>query len=468
MAAVTSMTSSLDTILKEFYSGPIRDQLNNEMLVFELFNRKKMNWVGRRVIMPVRVARNSSGAYAADNGSLPNASEQTYADLQITAKYLYGRMSITGPAIAQAKASVGAFVNGLQQELDGAVETVKNTADQACFTGGGAIGFVTEKHNDSAFQFSGNIGLLPTAGAAPAFTTQGIRCALVRNDTYALIHQGGTGDLYVRQHPTVAGSVQFVTNASPPVAQTVDTTGLAGGAAATLVILNSDNQVAPATVSPTNVQALGIYGNLGAGYSAVNGAGVYQNPSHFGVDRTSATATNKVLQSTIRSVNEDVAGAGIFGARSALDTKRMQSILDDIADASGASPNCMVAHYIFRQEYTALMSFTSEAAGTGITTSRSKSVDGGDPGFNTDALSFNGIPLKVARHCGKGLLIFLNLESWVCAEVEAPGLADLDGSVLSRMSDRDAYEAFVRYYYNTVCTAPNRNGILAGISYAGV
>ena len=164
-------------------------------------------------------------------------------------------------------------------------------------------------------------------------------------------------------------------------------------------------------------------------------------------------------------MNEETAGVGTSGGRAAVDTKRMQAILDDIADKSGTEPNCMVAHYIFRQEYTALMSFTSDTAGK---TSRNVNVDDGDPGFNTNALSFNGIPLKVARHCGKGLLIFLNLGSWVNAEVEAPGLADLDGSVLSRMSDRDAYEAFVRYYYNTVCTAPNRNGILAGISYAGV
>lgn len=461
--AITNLgaTSSLDTILKEFYSGPIRDQLNNEMLVFELFNRKKMNWVGRRVIMPVRVARNSSGAYAADNGDLPDASEQKYADLNITAKYLYGRMSITGPAIAQAKASVGAFVNGLQQELDGAVETVKNAADQACFTGGGAIGFVTEKKNQSEFQFSGNLELLPAGGGA----TQGIRCALVRNDTYALIDQSAAGsDIFVRQGAT-PGSVEFVTNAAPPVANAVDLTGLGAGAAATLVILNKTNAVAPATVFPTSVEALGIYGNLGAGYSAVNGAGVYQNPTHFGVDRTTATGTNVVLQSTIRSVNEEVAPAVTAGDRAALDTKRMQSILDDIADASGGSPNCMVAHYIFRQEYTALMSFTSVGAGI---TSRNVNVDDGDPGFNTNALSFNGIPLKVARHCGKGLLIFLDLNSWTCAEVEAPGLADLDGSVLSRLQNADAYEAFVRYYYNTVCTAPNRNGILTGISYAGV
>ena len=71
-----STVSSLDTILKEFYSGPIRDQLNNEMLVFELFNRRKMSWTGRRVIMPVRVARNGSGELVADGDPLPTAQAQ--------------------------------------------------------------------------------------------------------------------------------------------------------------------------------------------------------------------------------------------------------------------------------------------------------------------------------------------------------------------------------------------------------
>ena len=454
MTAVSSV-NSLDTILKEFYSGPIRDQLNNEMLVFELFNRKKMNWVGRRVIMPVRVARNATSAYAADNGTLPPAGEQTYKDLTITAKYLYGRMSITGPAIAQAKASVGAFVNGLQQELDGAVESVKNAADQACFTGGGAVGFISEKHTaaQTDFEFSGNIDQIP--GNA----TAGVRCVLVRNDTYAVITNGHAGPLAVRQSAT-AGNVEFRHDVVGGANQ-VDLTGLPKGAACTLVIMT--DTPAAATQDRLN-EALGIYGNLGAGYfdAAVAAGGA---PTHWGTDRTTATGTATVLQSTIvcveNTINPGVAGAG---KRIAVDTKRMQGILDTIADLSGSEPNCMIAHYIFRQEYTALMSFTS---GTQVT-SRNVNVDDGDPGFNLNALSFNGIPLKVARHCGKGLLIFLNLQSWVCAEVAAPALADMDGSVLSRMNSQDAYEAFVRYYYNTVCTAPNRNGILTGISYAGV
>lgn len=452
MPAVSTV-SSLDLILKEFYSGPIRDQLNNEMLVFELFNRRKMNWTGRRVIMPVRVARNSSGNFVADNGALPAASEQTYRDLTITSKYLYGRMSITGPAIAQAKASVGAFVNGLQQELDGAVETVKNTADLACFTGGGAVGFVNNRAAVvNIMQFSGNIEALPAFGGA------GIPCVVVRSDTYAAISVGHAGALTVAQSAT-AGSVQFLTGGG--AVNNLDLTGLAKGAVATVLLVTTDN----AGLIPTEDQALGIYANLGAGYfdAAVIAGGT---PTHWGTDRTTATGTATALQSTIESVENTIASAGVgAGARTPLDTKRMQGMLDSIAEKSGVTPDCMIAHYIFRQEYTALMSFTSTAVGV---TTRNKSVDSGDPGFNVNSLSFNGIPLKVARQCGKGILIFLNLKSWTVTEVQAPGMADLDGSVLSREASRDAYEAFVRYYYNTVCTAPNRNGILTGISYAGV
>ena len=452
-----STVSSLDKILKEFYSGPIRDQLNNEMLVFELFNRRKMNWVGRRVIMPVRVSRNTSGAFAADNGTLPPAEQQGYKDLTIQSKYLYGRMSITGPAIAQAKASVGAFVNGLQQELDGAVETVKNAADKACFTGGGAVGFVSNRTGAvAAMEFSGNLEQIAGNG------TVGTRCVLVRSDTYAVISVGAAGNLAVRQSAT-AGEVEFRHDILGG-ANAVDLSGLAKGAVATVVLMTDT----PAAATQDKVdEALGIYGNLGAGYftAAVAAGGA---PTHFGADRTTATGS-VALQATLESVENTIAsGVAGAGGRTALDTKRMQAILDTIADSSGSSPDCMIAHYIFRQEYTALMSFTSEAAAVGIATSRTKSVDGGDPGFNMGSLSFNGIPLKVARQCGKGILIFLNLKSWTVAEVQAPGMADLDGGVLSRMANKDAYEAFVRYYYNTVCTAPNRNGILTGISYAGV
>ena len=427
MALTPNTLNSIDAILKDHYAGPVRDQLNNEMMIFDLFNRRKMVWTGRKVIMPVRLTRNGSGAFRSETANLPDDGQNTYADLQIEAKYLYGRMALTGPAIAQAKASEGAFLNALESELDGAIETVKNAADAAMFTGGGCVGFCSNQAvgAQTDHQFSGNLEAVPPNGSP-------VNCKLIRLDTYAVFATT------TAQQSTTAGNILF------GGAQNFSTLP---NKTAVAVVLEND----PAGLA-TSTQAAGVYTNLAGGN--------YATPlNHFGEDRSSATGTGDVLQSTIRAVADD-------GARTALITpKTLQFMLDEIMSASGEMPDCMIAHYIFRQEYMGLLVQTV-AAGAGASAFR-KNVDNGDAGF-TGGFSFNGLPLKVSRHCGKGLLVFLKTDSWLITEVQAPELANLDGNVLSRVTDRDAYEAYVRYYYNLVCHSPNRNGILVGISYAGV
>jgi hypothetical protein len=416
--------TTLSAVMKQFYLGPLQDQLNNEIMAFDLFQKEKVDWVGREAIIPVRTARNTSPAFSA-TATLPAASQQTYASLTVQAKYLYGRMEIQGPAIAQAKASVGAFINGLQVELDGAMETVKNSADQAMFTGGGAVGFLNEraaKALNTDFEFTGNISFIPE-GLGNA-----VACTVVRLDTYAAVARNVYRD---------AGDTQNVKFTVATDTTDIDGSGTAAAAGtAHAVILDG-----------LTAESMGVYGNL-------------STPSHFGVNRTDAAGgVNVVLQGIIRAAN--LAGTG---TKVDLATDRMQAILDDIATESGSTPDCMIAHYVFRQQYVGQLSFTSTAT---TATSRTKSVDNGDAGFDMGSLSFNGIPLKVSRHCGKGLLIFLHTKSWALVQIEDPNLADLDGNVLSRVTGSDSYEAYVRYYYNLVCKQPNRNAILVGLNFAG-
>jgi len=410
--------TTLSAVMKQFYLGPLQDQLNNEIMAFDLFQKEKVDWVGREAIIPVRTARNSQTAFSA-TAALPIAGQQTYASLTVSAKYLYGRMEIQGPAIAQAKASVGAFINGLQVELDGAMETVKNSADQAMFTGGGAVGFLNERENfgaNVAIEFSGNIDLIPEGAGSKVAGT------LVRLDTYKSIPVTMYRDAGAKQHIKFDGAVDT---------RDIDGAGTAAAGTAHCVIIGAKT-----------AESMGIYGNLG-------------EKTHFGVDRS--VGTDVVLQSIVRAAN--TAGTG---DRVDLETGRMQAILDDIATESGATPDCMIAHYVFRQQYVGQLSFTSAAT---TATSRTKSVDNGDAGFDMGSLSFNGIPLKVSRHCGKGLLIFLHTKSWSLVQIEDPNLADLDGNVLSRVTGSDSYEAYVRYYYNLVCKQPNRNAILVGLNF---
>ena len=417
--------TTLSSVMKQFYLGPLQDQLNNEIMAFDLFQKEKVDWVGKEAIIPVRTARNSSPAFSA-SAALPTASQQTYASLTVSAKYLYGRMEIQGPAIAQAKASVGAFINGLQVELDGAMETVKNAADQAMFTGGGAVGFLNEREAfaaNAAIEFSGNIDLIPETAAAKVAGT------LVRLDTYKSIAVTMYRDAGAKQHIKFDAAVDT---------RDIDGAGTAAAGTAHLVIIGNKT-----------AESMGIYGNLG-------------EKTHFGIDRSDqvapASKANEVLQSIIRAANLNGTGDRVD-----LSTGRMQAILDDIATESGSTPDCMIAHYVFRQQYVGQLSFTSTAT---TATSRTKSVDNGDAGFDMGSLSFNGIPLKVSRHCGKGLLIFLHTKSWALVQIEDPNLADLDGNVLSRVTGSDSYEAYVRYYYNLVCKQPNRNAILVGLNFA--
>jgi hypothetical protein len=436
--AAPFVLDTLDAILKDYYAGPVRDQLNNEMMIFDLFASKKMVWTGRKVIMPVRIGRNDSGGFRADGGTLPDADHNDYKDLIIHSKYLYGRMSLTGPAIEQAQASQGAFLNALESELKGATETVKNVADAQLFVGNGCVGFISDTTAGGGgalivdVEFSGNLEAIPLNGAVPK------NCKLVRLDTYAVLatttcrQSANAGEILFGAAPDLNGAVP----ALPP------------NTAVAVIVEHT-----PAGVD-TDITASGMYSNLAGGE--------YATPlNHFGVDRSDATNTGTALQSTIRAVAAD-------GTRTSLVTpKTLQFMLDEIASLSGEMPDCMIGHYIFRQEYLGLLVQTVDAAGNNKANAYQKSVDNGDAGFRS-GFTFNGMPLKVSRHCGKGLLIFLKTDSWVVAEVEKPGLAQLDGNVLSRVANKDAFEAYVRYYYNVVCHSPNRNGILVGLSYAGV
>jgi len=147
MAGATRTT--FDAILKEFYIGPVIEQLNNEVLALEMFEKAIVDWNGKKAIIPVHVSRNSMNStaqFVPESGTLPTAGNQGYARLEVTAKYQYGRFQITGPAIASAKnGGRGAFIGYTDAEMNKLVSDVRNTANRVSMTGGACIGYIYEK-----------------------------------------------------------------------------------------------------------------------------------------------------------------------------------------------------------------------------------------------------------------------------------------------------------------------------------
>jgi len=472
MASVS--ISDLEAILKDFYLGPIIEALNSQLEMVDLFQKVTLDWSGKKVIIPIHVSRNTGTGFRGEGNTIPEAGKQGHVDLTITARYLYGRFSLTGPAIASAKTTANSFATYVQTEMDGLVTDVKVLANQNMWTGGGCVGFIHDRVDLAAgvagpaagFAFSGNkdVGLaLQNLDSVPGATS---RCSvnIVRLDDYTLANAVGVmmadfstlsaGRLELE--PVAAGTLTLSTMSGEYAAMVqVLGTGKRGGIAGARTytadaVPGAGSTTLPAAEATIQAQAFGVYANLGL-------------QQHFGNFRGGAVAPAvdvPALRSTIQAID-----AKAVATNDALDFGRMQGILDELMILGGENPDCLYVHPIFRQEYAGLLTFTNAAV-----TAFSKDAQGpagtAEAGFS--AYAFAGIPVKMSRHCGKGLAVFLKTSTWCITELQSFGMADLDGNVLSRLSDRDEWEGYVRWYYNMVCKEPNRNAILCGIRFSGM
>ena len=420
---MSATITSLSAILKEFYLGPIAEQLNQEVLVYDLFQKAIVDWSGKSVIIPVHISRNTAVGFASDGGALPTGTAQEgYDKLTVTAKFLYGKFAITGPAISSTKSGANSFIGYVDAEMNKLVEDVKTKANQAAIFGGSVLGYVWEKDNIATFQYSGrqaNQGV--TVGA-------GNTAQLVRLDTYATVGAA------TQVNSVAADTIVF--NAA------INTSAVPGGVVLAVVAVAG-------CVNAANEPA-GLTTNLAT-------------QSHFGVDRTTATGTGTELQSNHLTVSNG-GTLVVLDAYQALNLDRMQAVLDTISQRSSMAPELILMNPVMRQEYTSLLVGTT-ASNLFVQAGDSKKT--GDGGFT--GLSYGGIPLRTSKDCFLGTLFFIAPKEWKLTELEAPGFADLDGAVLARSfaggSMTDSYEGFYRIYYNTVCLRPNAQGVLTGVDF---
>ena len=445
---------TISAILKDFYIGPLQEQLNNEVMCLEMFEKAKVSWAGRQAIVPVHVDRNSGVSYGAESststpGNLPTAGTQGVARLSIEASYLYGRMQVTGQAVAAAKQGGSAsFIGTLDLEMEKLKDDIRNRANEACVTGGSIIGFTVDigNHSNAAsvtLRIDGNLRklsqLATSADVDLVFITAspqdlgGGGYRFVSNtlkatpDTVFRFSAGGAG-INVN-----AGTVQgTVTGANG-----FDFSNVPTGFACAVKVHSYTGSADTAPYDPDR-EPVGILGNL---FSDV----------HFGVSRiTGATDSQKTLQTLCLREDED----SNTGQREALSLTRMQNVMDSISTLSGMDPDLILCNSAMRGEYIGLLQGNIQLDAKSAATS----VDGGVTGIN-----FNGIPIRSSRHVPQGMFIFLNTSTFKLAILEDGKFADMDGNVLSRVSGADAFEGFYKWYYNHYCYRPNASGVLTGV-----
>jgi hypothetical protein len=468
------------SILKEFYLGPIQDQLNEETLVCDMFEKASVDWNGRQVIIPVHIGRNAAVGWRGEGTALPNSPaalpvpggqpQQQYANLTATAQYLYGVFRITGPAMAAAgKGGANSFVGWVDSEMNRLVTDVKNQCNRAAVSGGQCIGFITyaDTNNAGDLLFDGDaakLALVIAAGGA-----NHVDLVPLGTDTAgggAAAYNAFAGGATLTAGAT-AGTVN-VAGAATGAGFPVD----AGGNGIPLAVVI--NPVAAVPFAANGVEPIGIYGNLGL--SGV-GAAAGQGGAWFGLDRSTATGTAIPMQcsdgagvsNAISQVVTTGGAAGTTPARVGISLTVLQQLLDRITIASDDRPDVLLVNPLQRTRLAAMLQGTMGVGAVAGQAGPSAMVQDvktgpatGDGGFS--GFAFAGIPVKTSRHVDNGLVIALSTKHWKMLELEAGRFADEDGNTLSRVVGADAFEGFYKWYYNIVCVRPNAQGLITGLT----
>lgn len=133
--------SLLSAVMKEFYLGPVVEQLNNEVLILQRLEARDQELVGKAAFVPLHTGRSGGLGARGEYIALPDAGAQVYARAEYALKYLYGVVRVSGPSIELTSSEVGSFVQALRSELDGIRNDLrKDVSRQVYGSGNGVIG----------------------------------------------------------------------------------------------------------------------------------------------------------------------------------------------------------------------------------------------------------------------------------------------------------------------------------------
>lgn len=391
-------------IAKEVLLPQLVAQLNYEVIGLRRVERSSdgvsSDTGGKYVRFPIRVSRNPGIGYRAEGGALPTAGNQGYANVQIGLKYGYGMLTLSGQHMRLLKTNAQAFANAMVDEQTGLKNDVaKDTA--RIFYGDG----------------TGAIAVLSSASQATANTSA------VVDSQY--LEVGQVIDI-VSTAGTVRGSnrtISSITTTTAPAATFVYSGADIATDASTDLVVRTGN------FAGTNLEPNGLS-------SIVKASG-----SLYNVD----PATQPVWASPVDSNS---------GNARALSESSMIAMVDRIRKAGGGRPTVIFASLGVRRAYFNLLTQQRRYTDT-------KEFAGGFQGlaFNTG----NEIPVVDDPDAPTGKLWFINEPSLTVFQDSDWDWDDTDGSMWSRISGFDQYEARLLKYWELGVKQRNANGLISDI-----
>ena len=145
--------TNADQALKSYYLDAISEQLNDNISPFFSAIEKTTNNVYGKEVRKLSIFGINGGIGAGtEDGDLPEATGNNYAEIVSTLKNLYGVIEISDKAIRASENNSGAFVNLLNAEMDGLIKSSKINFSRMLFgNGDGYIATVESFEGDYFF-----------------------------------------------------------------------------------------------------------------------------------------------------------------------------------------------------------------------------------------------------------------------------------------------------------------------------
>jgi hypothetical protein len=421
---------TLSTILKEYYLGPVAEQLNNEVLLLSRLEAKSEDLVGKRAYVPLHWGRSSGVGARGEAAALPSAGKQQYEKAVYDLKYLYGRVEVTGPSMAKTKNEAGAFLQALKSELDGVRNDLKKDLARQVY-GDGTATIATGTGN-------GNAG-----GTTILVGSEPIR----------------KGQVYPGMLINVDRSGTLLADSSSPATTTfeVASVDVSAGTITTTVALASASRP---FASGDKVRRLGVT------TSSATVDNTYSLSDEIdGLQRIVASATGSSLGGITATGtatwwdNQRITASGASGSGStfALTLEDIQKGLN-LARIAGGMPTSVVTSLGVQREFYSLLQSVVRYVEPDSNLSY---------GSGFKALSYNGMPIIADIDAPYGKMYILDESTIKVFSDQDWHFLDADGLTLRQVTGYDKFEAVMARYMNLGANRRNNQVVINSIAVDG-
>lgn len=375
--------------LKTVYLDVVSNQLNvgaNPLLA--RIKHTSSDILGKEIRKMTTIGINGGIGAGTEDGALPMSAGNNYLQFVSTLKNLYGTIEISDKALRASANDAGAFVNLLNDEMEGLIKA--------------------STFNISRMLYGDGTGKLATVTAYNS-ATKGITLDNVKN-----VMEGMVVDVYnnntlvqrgLRINLVLRGSNVITLSPQPT------TTPAAGQS---LYVQNSKDQ---------ELTGLGVV--------------FQQNGQIYGIEKATAYWMTPYVASSVGELNDN----------------KIQIGIDQIEERSGNQVDFITCSSTVKRAYQQYLSYYK------------RNFDVVELAGGTKALSFAGIPIVSDRFVADDTMYLLDTKEFAMHQLsDWNWLEDDGGKIIRQVPGFAAYSATLVKYADLICSRPNSQGKLSGVS----